>query len=86
MAGIKDLAVRVADELVVTQVTAQAAVYSVLGAIADIAAEGGTVTIRDYGTFKRKTTKARVGRNPQTGEPLQIPAKTKLTFKATTTK
>ena len=40
-----------------------------------------TVTMVGFGTFKKTHRAARVGRNPQTGEPVQIAAKTVLTFK-----
>jgi DNA-binding protein HU-beta len=36
--------------------------------------------IPDLGTFKLRQTKARMGRNPQTGEPLKIPARRKVGF------
>jgi len=40
------------------------------------------VAISGFGTFKVKQTKARQGRNPKTGETIQIPAKRKVAFKA----
>jgi len=40
------------------------------------------VAISGFGTFKVKQTKARAGRNPKTGETIQIPAKKKVAFKA----
>lgn len=40
------------------------------------------VAISGFGTFKVKQTKARQGRNPKTGETIQIPAKKKITFRA----
>jgi nucleoid DNA-binding protein len=36
--------------------------------------------IPDLGTFKLRQTKARIGRNPQTGEPIKIPARRKVAF------
>ena len=41
---------------------------------------GDPVKLPGLGTFKKRDMKARVGRNPQTGEPIQIPAKTKVAF------
>ena len=38
---------------------------------------GDPVKIPGLGTFKKRETKARTGRNPQTGEEIQIPARTK---------
>jgi len=40
------------------------------------------VAISGFGTFKVKQTKARQGRNPKTGETIQIPAKRKVAFRA----
>ncbi|MFA7676855.1 MAG: HU family DNA-binding protein [Candidatus Omnitrophota bacterium] len=40
------------------------------------------VAISGFGTFKVKQTKARMGRNPKTGEAIQIPAKKKIAFRA----
>ena len=39
------------------------------------------VAISGFGTFKVKQTKARMGRNPKTGETIQIPAKKKVAFR-----
>ncbi|HJV07756.1 HU family DNA-binding protein [Paludibacterium denitrificans] len=44
-------------------------------------AAGDDVTIA-AGKFKAKETAARTGRNPKTGEAIQIPAKKKVTFTA----
>ena len=39
--------------------------------------------IPNLGTFRLRQLKARTGRNPQTGEPLKIPARKKVAFTAT---
>ena len=41
---------------------------------------GGEVPLKGLGKFKVQNRKARVGRNPLTGEPVQIPAKTVVKF------
>jgi DNA-binding protein HU-beta len=38
--------------------------------------------IPNLGTFRLRQTKARTGRNPQTGEPIKIPARRKVGFTA----
>jgi len=43
--------------------------------IADTLSGGDKVTLVDFGTFQVRERKARKGRNPQTGEELQILAK-----------
>ena len=42
--------------------------------------EGGEVPLKGLGKFKVVARQARTGRNPQTGEPIQIPAKTVVRF------
>ena len=41
---------------------------------------GGEVPLKGLGKFKVQNRKARVGRNPLTGEPVDIPAKTVVKF------
>ncbi len=41
---------------------------------------GGEVPLKDLGKFKVQRRKARIGRNPATGEPINIPAKTVVKF------
>jgi DNA-binding protein HU-beta len=41
--------------------------------------------IPNLGSFKLRQTKARTGRNPQTGEPIKIPARRKVAFTAAKT-
>jgi DNA-binding protein HU-beta len=53
-----------------------------LGEVASAALAGGDeIVLPGLGKFKTKTRAARNGRNPHTGEPLQIPAKTVVDFK-----
>lgn len=82
MAGVKEVAARVAESMEITKVAAEEAVRTVMQAIVDTAYDDGAVNLRGVGTFKVKDVKERVGRNPQTGESLTIPASQKLTFKS----
>jgi len=43
---------------------------------------GDRVEIRGFGTFNVKQRKAREGRNPKTGETIQIPARRAIHFRA----
>ncbi len=43
---------------------------------------GDTVKLIGFGSFQTKTHKARKARNPRTGETIDVPEQTKLTFKA----
>ncbi len=44
-------------------------------------AEGGRVELRGFGTFSTRERDARVGRNPRTGDPVDVPAKRVPYFK-----
>ena len=52
------------------------------GAIAETLARGEDVQIVGFGTFGTRSRPARTGRNPRTGESLNIAASTMPTFKA----
>jgi len=48
--------------------------------------EDNVIRIGGLGSFKRRDRAARIGRNPHTGEPVSIPAKSSIAFKASTSK
>lgn len=50
------------------------------GAIARSLAQGGEVRIAGFGTFKTSARAARTSRNPRTGEPVDVPARTAARF------
>ena len=59
--------------------------YSLIGVVVDVIAESlekDNVQLPGLGTFKRTTLQAREGRNPRTGELIQIPKRTVVRFKA----
>ena len=53
-----------------------------LNEIMDAVSKGDTVTLPGFGTFKMKLRAAREGRNPQTGEAMNIPEKKAVKFTA----
>jgi DNA-binding protein HU-beta len=42
--------------------------------------KGDAVKIPNLGAWRKRKTSARMGRNPQTGEPIKIPARVKVRF------
>lgn len=62
--------------------TIQAAVSCLFEEIENRLVEGGRVELRGLGTFSTRAREERVGRNPRTGEPVQINAKRALHFRA----
>lgn len=65
-----------------TKKEAQEAVETLLDAIRDSLKKKEPVTISGFGTFRVRETKARMGRNPKTGEQIHISAKKKISFRA----
>jgi len=57
-------------------------VSTVFDEIAETLAEGGRVELRGFGAFSVKVRDARVGRNPRTGEAVDVPSKAVPFFKA----
>ncbi len=74
---IEDLA----DLQGLTKTAAAESVDSFLNLILGAAASGHKVILQGFGTFEMKTRAARTARNPATGLPVEVPAKTALTFK-----
>jgi integration host factor subunit alpha len=56
-------------------------VDTVFGIMKDVLAEGDKIKISGFGNFVVREKKQRVGRNPQTGQPIPISARRVLTFK-----
>jgi len=57
------------------------AVDAVLEGIAAELEKGGSVSLAGFGTFETRERAARTGRNPQTGESMEIAASTSAAFK-----
>ena len=75
-----ELMEKVASQTGLTKKACRQTIDSVTSAIADSLASGEKVTLVGFGSFKVRERKARQGRNPQTGEKIEIPAKKVPTF------
>lgn len=76
-----DLVVEVA-KVVGSKRKAEGVISCVLDTIAKALKKGQTLTLVGFGTFSVSKRKARVGRNPQTGKEIKIPAKKVPKFSA----
>jgi integration host factor subunit alpha len=56
-------------------------VEAVFDTMKEVLAEGAKIKISGFGNFVVRYKKERIGRNPQTGEPIPISARRVLTFK-----
>lgn len=48
----------------------------------ETAADGSSLVLKGFGTYKRKLVAAKTARNPATGGTVAVPAKSKLSFSA----
>ena len=72
---------KVAEDANISKAEATSAVNCVLSTIGNTLKEGDKVSLVGFGTFASVHRAARVGRNPKTGEALQIKAKNVVKFK-----
>ena len=72
---------KVAEDADVSKVTAARCVDAVVDAITHSLKNQDTVNLVGFGTFSTKSRAARAGRNPRTGESIQIPASNSPGFK-----
>ncbi len=72
----------VANDADLTKAKAGDAVEAALGAIADALSSGDSVALVGFGTFSVRERGARTGRNPRTGESIEIAASRIPAFKA----
>lgn len=77
----KDLATYVARVHSINKTMAEAIVSDVFDRVRDEIASGNAVVVHGFGKFEQKTRAARVGRNPHTGEALDIAEKKVIAFK-----
>jgi len=77
-----EIIARIAKDTGLTKSDALKAVDALVDNITRALRKGEKVTLVGFGTFAVSKRKARAGRNPQTGEPLKIPARRAPRFAA----
>ena len=77
-----ELAGRVADKIHLTKKQTETIVNILFTCITDALKEGDKVELRGFGSFRTRSRNAREGRNPKTGDTVQIPSKKVPFFKA----
>jgi DNA-binding protein HU-beta len=74
------LVAKLAESAGVSKKEASAMLEGLVDTVVKTVKKGDPVKIPDLGTFRKVHSKARMGRNPQTGEPVKIPARKKVRF------
>jgi DNA-binding protein HU-beta len=72
----------VAQDANITKAQAQAALDAFVSNVQKSLKSGNKVTLVGFGTFSASTREERMGRNPQTGQPIRIPARRVAKFSA----
>ena len=80
----KDLVETIAREADLTNAQADAALGAFVDGVVKAVAAGDRVAVAGFGTFESRSRSARTGRNPQTGETMEIAASTAPAFKPAT--
>ena len=78
----RDIVERVSEKTGLTQVDVKMAVEAFQESIGKTLSEGKNIEIRGFGQFKVRKKKARMARNPRTGEAVKVAEGFKPVFKA----
>ena len=77
----KEIVMKISEETGIKQIDVKAVVQLTLDHIIGSLASGETVELRNFGVFKVKSRKSRIGRNPKTGTTVPIPERKVVSFK-----
>lgn len=77
-----ELVAKVADQSGLSKKDAERALAAVIDTITAALVAGDKVQLVGFGTFETKQREARTGRNPRSGETIEIPAASLPAFKA----
>ncbi len=76
------VAAHLAEKVGITKKQGKSALEELTALVVKQLKKEGALRLAGLGIFRKRKTKARVGRNPATGEPINIPARTRLRFTA----
>ena len=77
-----ELVAAIAEKANLTKKDSEAALVAMVEAVTEALAKGDKVQLAGFGIFEVKTREARTGRNPRTGETMEIAASKVPSFKA----
>ncbi len=78
----KDIVMKIAEETGIKQIHVKRIVQETFDKIIEALNDGKTIELRNFGVFKVRVRKGRMGRNPRTGDQVTIPDKKVVSFKA----
>lgn len=74
------VAAHLADKVKMSKKDAKVALEELTSLVVRELKKEGSLRLAGLGIFRKRKTKARMGRNPATGEAIKIPARTRLRF------
>lgn len=77
----RDLVIKIAEETGIKQMIVKEVVHKVFDNLCESLVNEEKIEIRNFGVFKVKTRKARVGRNPRTNIAVPVPERKVVVFK-----
>lgn len=77
----KDIILKVSDETNLKQIDVKKVVQKTLDCIIEALIRGEKIELRNFGVFKLKQRKSRIGRNPRTGQVVPVPPRKVVIFK-----
>jgi nucleoid DNA-binding protein len=78
----KDIVLKITDSTGIKQVDVKKIVQKTFDVIVDSLMQGEKVELRNFGVFKIKERRARLGRNPRTGQSVPVPPRKVVIFKS----
>jgi integration host factor subunit beta len=77
----RDIVKKIAEAVDLPLMTVAEIVQMLFDGITEILVEEGVIELRNFGVFRVKKRKPRIGRNPRTGESVMVPERRTVTFK-----
>ena len=77
----KEIVKTISEEIGLTQLKTKEIVQKTFDAIVETLVEDGRIELRNFGVFEVKQRAARKARNPRTGQRVDVPEKSVVTFK-----
>lgn len=74
------VAAHLADKVKISKKDAKVTLEELTNLVVRELKKEGSLRLAGLGIFRKRKTKARMGRNPATGEQIKIPARTRLRF------
>ncbi|HAH21528.1 MAG: hypothetical protein A2Y00_03350 [Omnitrophica WOR_2 bacterium GWF2_43_52] len=77
----KDIALKVTDATGIKQIIVKKVLQGIFDCIIESLIRDEKIELRNFGVFKLKTRRPRIGRNPRTGQTVPVPARKVVIFK-----